>query len=51
MPPRTDPKEQKNAKRNQPAGAATTIAINKTSGGTGKKEDSTKAMINKTGSA
>jgi hypothetical protein len=51
MPPRTDPTEQTNAKRNHPTGDATTIAISKISGGIGKKEDSTNETMNKTGSA
>ena len=51
MPPRTDPTEQTSANRSHPDGTATTIAINKLSGGIGKKEDSTNETINKTGSA
>ncbi len=51
IPPRTDPVEQTNAKRNHPTGDATTIAISKISGGIGKKEDSINEMINKTGRA
>jgi hypothetical protein len=51
IPPRTDPTEHTNAKRNHPMGDATTIAISSISGGIGKKEDSTNAMINKTGRA
>jgi len=51
IPPRTDPIEQTNAKRNHPTGDATTIAISNISGGIGKKEDSTNEMINKTGRA
>jgi len=51
IPPRTDPIEQTNAKRNHPTGDAITIAISKISGGIGKKEDSTNEMINKTGRA
>ena len=51
MPPRTDPTEQTNAKRNHPTGDATTIAMSKISGVIGKKEDSTNEMINNPGRA
>ena len=51
IPPKTDPIEQINARRTQPAGAAITIAINNMSGGIGKKEDSTNEITNRTGIA
>ena len=51
IPPSTDPTVHTSANRNQPAGIATTIAINNTSGGMGKNDDSINEMMNNAGIA
>jgi hypothetical protein len=51
IPPNTEAMEQNKENFNQSAGTATTIAINKTSGGIGKNEDSINEIQNNAGSA
>lgn len=51
MPPKTEATEQKKENLIQSAGTATVMAINKTSGGIGKKDDSTNETKNNAGSA